>query len=199
MDIQYLLNTPKSQDSPNLQDISRTLIPDSQEPNSQEPDSQEIPDSQEVLDSPEIPDSQGSQKSIHTTRDDRIAIRTALLFGHSQEEIYNKLKVTKRQIQIAKNSPLTPQKNKHGHVLLSTPKRQQLETWLLASPSHRRVRFDLIPFCAPHLNLDGVGRQAIRTAFKKQGYVQRTSPKKGFSDDPRVMQERVAFAKEGIT
>jgi hypothetical protein len=23
--------------------------------------------------------------------------------------------------------------------------------------------------------------------------------KKGFSDDPRVMQERVAFAKEGIT
>ena len=119
MDIRYLLNTPRSQDSPNLQDIPRTPIPDSQEP-----DSQEIPDSQEVLDSPEIPDSQdsldsqGSQKSIHTTRDDRIAIRTALLFGHSQEEICNKLKVTKRQIQIAKNSPLTPQKNKHGHVLL---------------------------------------------------------------------------------
>ena len=54
MDIRYLLNTSKSQDSSNLQDILRTPIPDSQEPNSQEPDSQE-------LDSREIP---GSQKSL---------------------------------------------------------------------------------------------------------------------------------------
>jgi len=52
---------------------------------------------------------------------------------------------------------------------------------------------------APHLGLDRTGYQAIKTAFEKEGYVQRTSLRKGFSEDPGVMQERLDFARVGIT
>lgn len=156
----------------------------------------EIPDSQEES-SPKTPT---HHKSIATTRDDRIAIKTALLFKVPYSEICSKLGVTKRQIQLVKHSRVTPQKNKCGrNPIIQTPKRRELETWLLESPSHRRIRFDLIPFCAPQLGLEGVGYDAIRTAFKIQGYGRRTSKKKGFSDDPEVMEERVQFAREGLT
>jgi hypothetical protein len=39
----------------------------------------------------------------------------------------------------------------------------------------------------------------VRTAFKLVGYGRRVAKKKGFSDDPEVMQERVDFAEEGLT
>jgi hypothetical protein len=39
----------------------------------------------------------------------------------------------------------------------------------------------------------------MRTAFKLVGYGRRVAKKKGFSDDPEVMQERVDFAEEGKT
>jgi hypothetical protein len=48
------------------------------------------------------------------------------------------------------------------------------------------------------MGLNGVGEQAIYTAFKLLGYARRTSHRKGFSDDPQVMGQRVAFAQEGI-
>jgi hypothetical protein len=39
----------------------------------------------------------------------------------------------------------------------------------------------------------------VQTAFKLVGYGRRVTKKKGFSDDPEVMQERVDFAEEGLT
>jgi hypothetical protein len=39
----------------------------------------------------------------------------------------------------------------------------------------------------------------MRTAFKLVGYGRRVAKRKGFSDDPEVMQERVDFAEEGLT
>ena len=39
----------------------------------------------------------------------------------------------------------------------------------------------------------------MRTAFKLVGYGRWVAKRKGFSDDPEVMQERVDFAKEGLT
>src|SRR5436190_2931024 len=44
-----------------------------------------------------------------------------------------------------------------------------------------------------------VGKQAIKTAFSLLGYWRRTSKKKGFSDDPDVKQERLAFAHQGLS
>ena len=44
-----------------------------------------------------------------------------------------------------------------------------------------------------------VGEQAIKTAFDLLGYCRRVSKKKGFSEEPDVLEERVAFAQDGIT
>jgi hypothetical protein len=60
--------------------------------------------------SPEIPDSQGSPPHpiYRTTRDDRIAIRTALRFRIPYIEIRETLGVTEGQIRWAKAHPITP-------------------------------------------------------------------------------------------
>jgi len=39
----------------------------------------------------------------------------------------------------------------------------------------------------------------MRTAFKLVGYGRRVAKKKGFSDDPVIIRERVDFAEEGLT
>lgn len=41
--------------------------------------------------------------------------------------------------------------------------------------------------------------QAIKAAFEKEGYGRRIAKRKGFSDDPRVKADRLAFTKEGVT
>jgi hypothetical protein len=154
---------------------------------------------------PEIPDSQAQEPStpLHsqvatTSRDNRIAIRTALQFSIPYAKIEHVLGVTERQILYAKKHPITPQHRKAGRKpALRTPQKTALETWLLQSPSHRRLRYDQIPFKMPLLQ--GIGSDAIHTAMKSMGYVRRTTPKKGFSNDPAVKSERLEFAEEGIT
>jgi hypothetical protein len=49
------------------------------------------------------------------------------------------------------------------------------------------------------LELQGCKEQSIRTAFKLVKYSRCISKQKGFSDDPVIMAERLAFAEEGIT
>jgi hypothetical protein len=78
---------------------------------------------------------------------------------------------------------------------ISTPKRHKLEQWLLASPSHRRIAYRYIPAIASHLDLH-CGERAIRTAFKLVGYGRRVAKRKGFSDDPKVIDECLQFALE---
>lgn len=154
----------------------------------------EIPDSQESQDS----QSQSQSQSYNqTTRDDRIAIRTALRFGIPYSRVREVLKVTESQIKYAKTHPLTPQHRQTGKKpAIRTPQKKVLETWLLQSPSHRRMAYKQIPLRLPELSR--FGNQAINTAMRSMGYTRRTAPKKGFSDDPVVMAERVAFAKEAI-
>ena len=139
-----------------------------------------------------------TKRSCCTDRDTRIAIKTALLFKIPYKEICGKLGVTEQQIWYAKNHRLTPQKTRAGrHPLLRTPEKRELETWILESPSHRRVAFHNIPRFIPLLQTRG--EKAVRTAFKALNYVRRVSKKKGFSEDPRVMAQRVEFARKGIT
>jgi hypothetical protein len=40
--------------------------------------------------------------------------------------------------------------------------------------------------------------QAIQTAFKLVGYRQRAAKRKGFSNNPQVIAEQLAFARTGI-
>jgi len=59
------------------------------------------------------------------------------------------------------------------------------------------MRYEAIPQHIPEF--PRVGERAIKTAFDLLGYCRRVSKKKGFSDNPEVKEERVAFAEEGLT
>lgn len=48
------------------------------------------------------------------------------------------------------------------------------------------------------INLQGVGDEAIHTVFKLLGYTRRKSVRRGFSDDPAVMRQRVTSCEEAI-
>ena len=77
-----------------------------------------------------------------TSRDDRIAIQTALIFKVPYTKIQEVLGVTRHQIQYARIHPTTPQKSKCGdRPLIRTPQRRALERWLQLSPSHRRIPY----------------------------------------------------------
>lgn len=99
--------------------------------------------------------------SHDTTRDQRIAIKTALLFKVPWKQIRQELYVTNRQIQYTNRHRATPQKKKKcsGKPKLSTPQKQALESWLLESPSRRHIPWRQIPLCAPEFK--GIGEHAI--------------------------------------
>ncbi|PMD49728.1 uncharacterized protein K444DRAFT_548484, partial [Hyaloscypha bicolor E] len=149
-----------------------------------------------------LPQTPQKQRAPPTTRSDRIRIKTALDFDISPERIRKKYGYTISQILRAKNNRLTPQYKAHcgRKPKITTPTRHRLEQWLLESPSRRHIAFKHIPELAPpELYLQDCGEQAIRTAFKLVGYGKRVAKRKGFSDDPEIMQERVDFAEEGLT
>jgi hypothetical protein len=53
-----------------------------------------------------------------------------------------------------------------------------------------------IPHFLPQLL---ASKKAIRTAINEIGYYRRVERKKGFSEDPRVIRERLKLAEEGVT
>jgi hypothetical protein len=67
-------------------------------------------------------------------------------------------------------------------------------------PSRWHIAFKHIwQFTPLELGIQDCGEQATQTAFKLIRYSRRVAKQKGFSDDPQVMDERLAFAEEGIT
>ena len=134
-----------------------------------------------------------------TSRDQRLAIQTALLFKIPYSEIQSKLNVTHNQISYARNHPSTPKNRKaERKPPLRTPERNSLQHWLQLSPSHSRIPWRKIPAHQPELALERVGEKAMKTAFRQLGYVRRTSKRKGFSDNPRHKQLRYDFAQEAV-
>ena len=176
------------------------------------PDSQLLPDSF-IQPSPPliIPDSQADSsqelsqgsnisslwRTTDCTRDTRLQIQTALLFKIPHSQIKETLDVTDSQIYYAKNHRLIPQRRKSGrHAKLHTPEKTQLKEWLLSSPSHRPVAYHKMPRYLPQLH---VNEPAFHTAIRDIGYCRRVARKKGFSNNPEVIQERLALAEEGST
>jgi len=159
-----------------------------------------LPESQILTESepePQIPRTP-RRKACDTDRDLRLQIKTALFFKIPWKEIKERLNVSYDQIAYANRHRLTPQKRKCGRpILLNTLRRQQLHKWLLTSPSRRYIPWKAIPLCAPEFS--DVGEKAIISAMKALGYKRRPAVKKGFSDDPDVMEARLLFAQEGIT
>jgi hypothetical protein len=129
-------------------------------------------------------------------RNKRLQIQTALLFKILCPQIKETLNVTDGQISYTKYHRLTPQKSKTGrHAKLHTPEKITLKEWLLASPSHRYMAYSKIPHFLPQL----WGKQAIRTAIDEIGYCRRVLRKKGFSDNPKVCQEKLDLVEDGST
>lgn len=97
--------------------------------------------------------------------------------------------------------PYTPQHRRRGHKpKVNTPQQKKFEAWLLGSPSRRHIAFRHIKSMTPELGFtQDIGDKAIHTAFKLVGYGRQIAKRKGFSDNPKVMAERLSFAEEGIT
>lgn len=153
---------------------------------------------------PPFPRTPTRPRAKETTRSDRIRIKTALDWGTPRivwrryKDIYG---YTLRQIQDTRRVPITPQKKGKVGRKPTVPEQKiaQLKEWLLADPAHRFVSFHHLPIYAPDLELQEYGFEAIRTAFRSIGYGRRVAKRKGFSSDPRVMAQRLAFAQEAIT
>jgi hypothetical protein len=161
-----------------------------------------LPESQILTESePELeqePPNTPHQNLYDTSRDLRLQIKTALFFKVPWKEIREKLGVSYYQIAYANHHRLTPQKKKSSrHALLDTPRQQELQQWLLASPSQRHIPWRAIPLCAPQFS--NIGEVAITTAIQQLGYKRRKAIRKGFSDNPIVMRKRVTFAEQAKT
>ena len=116
-------------------------------------------------------------KQLHNlTRDQRLRIQ--ILFNdanYTVSQIVLQTGYSERQVRYALAHRLTPQKWKTGRkVLLNTPQRKRLIQWVTASQENRETPWIEIPGI---LGFD-CGEKAIRTAFKKEGYVRRVSRKK---------------------
>jgi hypothetical protein len=208
MDLQRILNTPQRRlpseipETPSpITSPSRASTQSWDSQNGPRPSTQATEESQSSVSSFNtvttfVTTTPPRDRSEECTRDKRIQIQTALLFKAPYKEIREKLDVTDRQIKWARKHRLTPQKARKIRPKLHTPQKQILDQFFLESPSHRHVPFRRIPDLLPELNAK---EDAIRTAASELGYCRRKAHKKGFSDDPRVWAQRLAFAEEGIT
>lgn len=129
------------------------------------------------------------------SRDERLRVQT-LFFdaNHTRSQICLETGYTYDQVCYAITHRLTPQKKKCGRkVLLTTPQRKRLIQWVTTSRENRETPWIEIPGI---LGLD-CGEWAIRTAFKKEGFVRRISRKKPpLSEENRI--KRLEWAKEHI-
>jgi hypothetical protein len=107
------------------------------------------------------------------SRNDRLRIQTLYYTaGWSIDDILlQNPRITYRQVQYALENRPTPQKKHHcgRHVLLDTPHRKYLVEWVTQSAFTREI-----PWVELHKWLEWeswCGNSAIRTAFKKEGYV----------------------------
>jgi hypothetical protein len=134
-------------------------------------------------------------RSTLTSRDDRLRIRTLYYdAGWSIDDLLLQLPFTQHQLYYALETRPTPQKHTCGrHVLLDTPHRKQLVAWATASSANRDVPWAELP--------KNLGRKcssyAIRTAFKKEGYV-RGVRRKAPPLSKKNQDARLAWALEHV-
>ena len=111
-----------------------------------------------------------------TTRDQRLKCQT-LYFdaGWTQTDIALQLNLTPDQVSYALSHRLTPQHHRSGRrVYLNTPQRKRLIEWTTSSRENRRTQWADIPSILGW----NCGLHAVRTAFKKEGYVRRIARRK---------------------
>ena len=142
-----------------------------------------------------VPVPKAASKS--TTRDDRIRIQTLYQHaGFTIDQIALQLpQFTVRQIEYAIQNPATPKKQRCGRrPFLNTPRRKFLIDWICSSKINRRIPWEDIP------DILGwpCGIDAIRAAFKKEGFARRNArTRPPISEKNRIL--RLEFAYEHVT
>jgi hypothetical protein len=132
-----------------------------------------------------------------TTRDDRIRIQTLYYHaGFTIDQIVLQLyPFTRRQVEYALQHPITPKKKACGRrPFLSTPRRKFLIDWVCSSKINRRMPWEEIPdvFGWP------CGIEAIRTAFKREGFARRNARTRPPISEKNCIL-RLEFAREHVT
>ena len=133
------------------------------------------------------------QKSPELTRDQRLRIQTLFFDANfTREQICLQTGYTYDQIYYAIRHRLTPQKQRTGRrVFLNTPQRKRLIQWVTASEENRDTPWVAIPSI---LGFE-CGEKAIRTVFKKEGYVRRVKRRKCPLSEANA-KKRLAWAEE---
>jgi hypothetical protein len=123
-----------------------------------------------------IPTPKTLTKPKQLNRDDRLRVQTLYFDANwTIDDIVLQTNYTKDQVRYAINHRITPQKQRCGtRPYLNTPQRKRLIEWVSASDTNRRVPWSEIPSI---LGWE-CGEKAIRTAFKKEGYVRRSALQK---------------------
>jgi hypothetical protein len=131
--------------------------------------------------------------NITTDRDTRIKVQTLYFDANwTEDDIALQLNLTRNQVAYAIDHRFTPQKHSTGvKPLLNTPQRKQLIEWVTASKENRAVPWPNIPFI---LGWE-CGYQAIRTAFKREGYCRAVARRKPALSKQNAI-DRLAWAWE---
>ena len=135
------------------------------------------------------------QPNEDLSRDDRLRIQTLFFDAHfTRSQICLQTGFTYNQVCYALQHRLTPQKKRSGRkVILNTPQRKRLIQWVTASQENRETPWIEIPSI---LGLN-CGEYAIRTAFKREGFVRRISRRKPPLSDEN-QKKRLKWAQEHI-
>ena len=142
-----------------------------------------------------VPTPKQASKHDELTRDQRLRVQTLFNDAHyTVSQIALQTGYTERQIRYALAHRLTPQKHRTGRrVLLNTPQRKKLIQWVTSSQANRETPWIEIPGI---LGFD-CGEKAIRTAFKREGYVRRISRRKCPLSEENA-KKRLDWAQEHI-
>ncbi|PQE05393.1 transposable element tc1 transposase protein [Rutstroemia sp. NJR-2017a BBW] len=134
-------------------------------------------------------------RSAELSRDDRLRIHTLFFDANwSRDDIVLYTGFTYKQVCDALKHRLTPQKSKCGlKPRLTTPERKRLVDWVSASADNREIPWIAIPQI---LKLN-CSHKAIRTAFKKEGYIRAVARRKPPLSEANK-EERMQWAEEHL-
>lgn len=146
---------------------------------------------------PEPEPEEGSDSSIFTTRDQRIAILTLRNAAHYKlKDIADTLKLSLRQVQYACSQPnLTPVKRSGRPPKLSPEQIIELIAYVTHTKDTRRIPINKLP---EKLGWTGIGIQAIKTALKNAGYRRYVALRKPPISE-RTRKRRLAWAEEHLS
>ena len=147
---------------------------------------------------PRTPSPPTEVRQRHLSRDDRIKIQTLRRYaGWTYQRIADTLGFTRRQIQTACTSPVTPRKGaRRGYRTLGAQEQRQLIDWFLSDEAFRHIAWQDLPFLVPQ-PLCKYGAYALSSVLQDMGYKRTTRPYKIHLTDAQK-RARIQFARNQL-